>query len=69
MIDVSWGHLVVIAVVALIVIGPRVPTCFRTVGVTGLANSGVWLRSSRASSRRHSRAEVRRSEAALDDMK
>src|SRR4051794_31694408 len=33
MIDVSWGHLVVIAVVALIVIGPReLPTVLRTVG-------------------------------------
>ena len=33
MIDVSWGHLVVIAVVALIVIGPKeLPTVLRTVG-------------------------------------
>src|ERR1700732_381801 len=33
MIDVSWGHLVIIAVVALIVIGPKeLPTVLRTVG-------------------------------------
>ncbi len=33
MIDVSWGHLVVIAVVALIVIGPKeLPTVLRTAG-------------------------------------
>ena len=52
MFDIGWSELLVIAVVALIVIGPKeLPAVLRTVG-QWTAKSAAWLASFKASSRR-----------------